>query len=93
MEEPRYMIFEYLDYGSLKEFLQSMGSISLYLDPALGGSEMVNIADVSAASGSGFGAEDLAGMAQQVASGMDYLAKKAFILKDLAARNCQVYSN
>ncbi len=92
------MIFEYLDYGSLKEFLQSIGSMSLDFDQFLGESAIdtstTNLADVTAiTSGPVFGVEDLASMARQVADGMNYLSKKAFILKDLAARNCQVNKN
>ena len=83
------MIYEHLDYGSLKEFLQSIGSMCLDLDQFLVDGE-TSVADVSAMSGAVFGVEDLTNMACQVADGMDYLAKKAFILKDLATRNCQV---
>lgn len=88
-EEPYYMIFEYLDYGSLKEFLQSIGSMCFDFDQFLGDNESTTVADTSL-NQSAFGVEDLNSMACQVADGMDYLAKKAFVLKDLAARNCQV---
>ena len=89
MEEPNYMIFEYLEYGSLKEFLQSIGSMCFDFDQFLGDAASTNVADISLYQ-SVFGIEDLNSMACQVADGMDYLAKKAFVLKDLATRNCQV---
>ena len=87
-EEPNYMIFEHLEYGSLKDFLQSIGSMWFDFDKFLGDPENENLDDLS--NQSVFSIEDLTSMACQVASGMDYLTKKAFVLKDLAARNCQV---
>ncbi len=90
-EVPHYMIFEYLEYGSLKEFLQTVGDAWFDFDQFLGDAESENFENSSEVpSQSVFGVEDLTAMACQVANGMDYLAKKAFVLKDLAARNCQV---
>lgn len=86
-EQPQYMIFEYLEYGSLKDFLQSIDSAWDDFDTVL------NDAASTCASSThnpALGLEDLASIGWQVANGMDYLTKKAFILKDLAARNCQV---
>lgn len=91
-EEPHYMMYEYLEYGSLKDFLQSISSMWFDFDRFLGDS-VSREGDSLQEEGpnqSMFGVEDLTGMACQVADGMDYLAKKAFVLKDLAARNCQV---
>ena len=89
-EEPLYMIFEYLEYGSLKEFLQSISSTWFEFDQLLSDTESTNLPDITDTSAAAFGVEDLTAMACQVAAGMEYLAKKAFVLKDLAARNCQV---
>lgn len=89
-EDPYYMLYEYLEYGSLKDFLQSVSSMwfdfDRFLGDAEGDSSLEEVPNQSV-----FGVEDLAGMACQVADGMDYLAKKAFVLKDLATRNCQVW--
>ena len=86
-EQPQYIIFEYLEYGSLKDFLQSIDSVWDDFDTAL------NEAASTCASSThnpALGLEDLVNISWQVANGMDYLTKKAFILKDLATRNCQV---
>lgn len=90
LEDPQYMMFEYLEYGSLKEFLQSVSSMWSDFDQLLGDTESANLEDINSPDQSMLGVSDLAGMACQVADGMDYLTKKAFVLKDLAARNCQV---
>jgi serine/threonine protein kinase len=97
-EEPYYMLYEHLEYGSLKEFLQTVSSMWFDFDQFLGettGSESIagggdSLLFEEGPNQSMFGVEDLTSMACQVADGMDYLAKKAFILKDLATRNCQV---
>ena len=98
-EDPYYVLYEYLEYGSLKEFLQTVSSMWFDFDRFLGdttdeGGSTVEGDDRSSVeegpNQSVFGVEDLTGMVCQVADGMDYLAKKAFILKDLATRNCQV---
>ena len=88
-EEPHYILYEYLEYGSLKEFLQSVSSMWFDFDRFLDTTEMGEGLE-EGPNLSVFGVEDLTSMACQVADGMDYLAKKAFVLKDLAARNCQV---
>ena len=86
-EQPQYMIFEYLEYGSLKEFLQSIDSVWEDFDTAL--NDAVSTC-ASSTLNPALGLEDLVNISWQVANGLDYLTKKAFILKDLAARNCQV---
>ena len=86
-EEPLFMIYECLEYGSLKEFLQSLNSAWFDLDEVL--SETASTCQ-STGTSHPLNLDDLCGISRQVADGMDYLSKKAFILKDLAARNCQV---
>lgn len=86
-EQPQYMIFEYLEYGSLKDFLQSIDSAWDDFDTALNdASSTCPSSQFSPA----LGLEDLVNISWQVANGMDYLTKKAFVLKDLTTRNCQV---
>ena len=86
-EQPQYMIFEYLEYGSLKDFLQSIDSVWDDFDTALNDAASTCASSIP---NPALGLEDLVNISWQVANGMDYLTKKAFILKDLAARNCQV---
>ena len=85
-EYPKYMIYEFLEYGSLKSFLRSIDSAWFDFDEAL------NDAASTCASSSTpvLNVEDLLSIGSQVASGMDYLANKALLHKDLAARNCYV---
>ncbi len=87
-EQPSFMIYEYLEYGSLKDFLQSLNSAWFDFDEAL------NETASTCPSTSTFplGIDDLCNILYQVADGMDYLSKKAFVLKDLAVRNCQASS-
>lgn len=100
-EDPYYTLYEYLEYGSLKDFLQSVSSVWFDFDRFLGDhAEGESLGDPTDGESfeemphqSMFGVEDLTGMACQVADGMDYLAKKAFVLKDLASRNCQVFAS
>ena len=86
-EQPNYMIFEYLEYGSLKDFLQFVDSAWDDFDMALNDAVSTSGSSVL---GPALGIEDRVNISWQVANGMEYLTKKAFILKDLAARNCQV---
>lgn len=87
-EQPSFMIYEYLEYGSLKDFLQSLNSALFDFDEAL--NETASTCPSTCAYP--LGIEDLCTILYQVADGMDYLSKKAFVLKDLAARNCQASS-
>ena len=88
-DEPRYMVFEHLEYGTLKDFLQSIDSAWFDFDEAL--NEEASTCDSSA--NPVLGIDDLMGIICQVAEGMDYLANKAFVHKDLATRNCHVSEN
>lgn len=85
-DEPRYMVFEHLEYGTLKEFLQSIDSAWFDFDEAL--NEEASTCDSSA--NPVLGIDDLTNIVCQVADGMDYLTNKAFVHKDLATRNCHV---
>lgn len=85
-EEPRYMIFEYLEYGSLKDFLQSIDSAWFDFDEVLSDAAST----CPSTNNPALGYDDLSSISYQLAEGMDYLSKKAFVIKDLAARNCQV---
>ncbi len=85
-EEPMFMIYEYLEYGSLKDFLQSLNSAWFDFDEVLN----ETASNCPSTNASPLGIDDLCNISHQIADGMDYLSKKAFVMKDLAARNCQV---
>ena len=75
--QPRFMVIEYMENGDLNQYLQRFE-----LDEQLLGEGQQLISyDV------------LADMAADVSSGMEYLASKFFIHRDLATRNCLVGNN
>jgi len=92
--EPMYLIYEYLEYGPLNTFLQSVSSASTGLQM------LANVTDRDISSSPMSGAlnqssdvltiDDLFSFAIQIASGMEHITSKGFIHKDLAARSCHV---
>ena len=96
LEEPRYIVYEYLEFGSLKDFLQSTAALWLDMEVESTFASVTDLETNTMASSHVqhlVGTEELVAIAVQVAEGMEYLAKKGFIHKDLAARNCQVKCN
>ena len=111
--EPMYLIFEYLEFGPLNTFLQSVSSISsdfsmLAIDDTedaetASNSLPANVSGAQSTLSRGrstlgrrksnaemLSKEDLFGFAIQVVAGMEHIASKGFVHKDLAARNCHV---
>jgi hypothetical protein len=85
VEEPQCLIYECLEYGSLKDFLQYVMQGFQVKDADASSVELDHRKHMVSD-------EDLARMATQVASALDYLAKHNFVHSDVAARNCQVCS-
>ncbi|XP_078575242.1 inactive tyrosine-protein kinase transmembrane receptor ROR1-like isoform X3 [Branchiostoma floridae x Branchiostoma japonicum] len=81
-DQPMCMLFEYMRYGDLHEFLVMRSPHS-----DVGGSSD------DAGSHSSLDHTDFLCIANQIAGGMDYLASKHFCHRDLAARNCLVGDN
>ena len=85
-DTPRYMVYEYLEFGPLDTFLQSTAAVWIDFD---------SIADTDASTSTQqlVGVDELLNIGLQVANAMDYLTGKGFVHKDLAARNCHVSFN
>nr|XP_004657057.2 muscle, skeletal receptor tyrosine-protein kinase isoform X4 [Jaculus jaculus] len=87
--KPLCLLFEYMAYGDLNEFLRSMSPHSMC---------SLSHRDLSRAQISSPGppplscAEQLC-IARQVAAGMAYLSERKFVHRDLATRNCLVGEN
>ncbi|KAM9207427.1 muscle, skeletal receptor tyrosine-protein kinase isoform 4-T4 [Dugong dugon] len=87
--KPMCLLFEYMAYGDLNEFLRSMSPHTV---------RTLSHSDLSTAQVSSPGppplscAEQLC-IARQVASGMAYLSERKFVHRDLATRNCLVGEN
>ena len=92
-DQPKYLIYEYLEYGTLKHFLQSTASALGAFDDAF--------ADLSLATDDSLSRsalqchpvlelDVLIKFAKQIASAMQYLGEKGFVHQDLAARNVHV---
>ncbi|XP_004600354.1 muscle, skeletal receptor tyrosine-protein kinase isoform X5 [Sorex araneus] len=90
--KPMCLLFEYMAYGDLNEFLRSM-------DPQQSACTLSH-SDLSAGTPQPSSpapppltcAEQL-GIARQVAAGMAYLSERKFVHRDLATRNCLVGEN
>jgi len=95
--EPMYLIYEYLEYGPLNAFLQSVSSawtdfqildnVTDYDDRDVSSSPMSGALNQSS---DVLTIDDLFSFAIQIASGMEHITSKGFIHKDLAARSCHV---
>lgn len=94
IEFPFYMIYEWLEFGNLKDFLLSTASVWLSMD--IESVYNASVVDLDSTLGSGgstqhsVGTEEMIAIVIQVAEGMEYLEEKGFLHKDLTARNCQV---
>ncbi|XP_003388087.1 PREDICTED: muscle, skeletal receptor tyrosine protein kinase-like [Amphimedon queenslandica] len=94
IEFPRYMIYEWLEFGNLKDFLLSTASVWLSMD--IESVYNASQADLDSTIGSGgstqhsMGTEEMIAIVVQVAEGMEYLEEQGFLHKDLTARNCQI---
>uniref|UniRef100_A0A8C0SFU5 receptor protein-tyrosine kinase n=1 Tax=Canis lupus familiaris TaxID=9615 RepID=A0A8C0SFU5_CANLF len=84
--KPMCLLFEYMAYGDLNEFLRSR---SPHAAPRSPGPRPPRAAPAAAAPPPLSCAQQL-GIARQVAAGMAYLAERKFVHRDLATRNCLV---
>lgn len=85
--EPLMMIFEYMEYGDLNNFLRTHGPDATVMNSTKDNS---NTSTNTARSIGPLQSFDLLKISIQIAAGMEYLATQHFVHRDLATRNCLV---
>ncbi|XP_053512559.1 muscle, skeletal receptor tyrosine-protein kinase isoform X1 [Artibeus jamaicensis] len=88
--KPMCLLFEYMAYGDLNEFLRSMSPHSAC---SLSRSDLSGRARVSSPGPPPLSCAEQLCIARQVAAGMAYLSERKFVHRDLATRNCLVGEN
>ncbi len=91
-EQPKIMIYEYLEFGNLVEFLRSTALVWLEMDLQSRASLTATETDsrIHQNTQQLVGNEELVAIAIQIADGLNYISSHKIILKDIGARNCQV---
>ncbi|XP_058928225.1 muscle, skeletal receptor tyrosine-protein kinase isoform X1 [Kogia breviceps] len=88
--KPMCLLFEYMAYGDLNEFLRSM---SPHPRRSLSPSDLARGAQASSPGPPPLSCAEQLCIARQVAAGMAYLSERKFVHRDLATRNCLVGEN
>ncbi|KAM8802526.1 muscle, skeletal receptor tyrosine-protein kinase isoform 4-T4 [Rhynchonycteris naso] len=88
--KPMCLLFEYMAYGDLNEFLRSMSPHTVC---GLSHSDLSVRAQVSSPGPPPLSCAEQLCIARQVAAGMAYLSERKFVHRDLATRNCLVGEN
>ncbi|KAM4848496.1 muscle, skeletal receptor tyrosine-protein kinase isoform 4-T4 [Urocitellus parryii] len=88
--KPMCLLFEYMAYGDLNEFLRSMSPHTVC---SLSHSDLSTRAQVSSPGPLPLSCAEQLCIARQVAAGMAYLSERKFVHRDLATRNCLVGEN
>lgn len=84
--EHSMMIFEYMKYGDLNNFLRERDSVNSVLNKANNNTGATS----DPSQNQTLQLADLLYIATQIANGMEYLASQRFVHRDLATRNCLV---
>ncbi|XP_020029389.1 muscle, skeletal receptor tyrosine-protein kinase isoform X5 [Castor canadensis] len=88
--KPMCLLFEYMAYGDLNEFLRSMAPHTVC---SLSHNDLSMRARVSSPGPPPLSCAEQLCIARQVAAGMAYLSERKFVHRDLATRNCLVGEN
>ncbi|XP_060264910.1 muscle, skeletal receptor tyrosine-protein kinase isoform X3 [Ovis aries] len=88
--KPMCLLFEYMAYGDLNEFLRSMAP---HPGRSLSPSDLSPGSQASSPGPPPLSCAEQLCIARQVAAGMAYLSERKFVHRDLATRNCLVGEN
>uniref|UniRef100_A0A8D1HXD8 receptor protein-tyrosine kinase n=2 Tax=Sus scrofa TaxID=9823 RepID=A0A8D1HXD8_PIG len=88
--KPMCLLFEYMAFGDLNEFLRSM---SPHTGRSLSPGDLPSQAQASSPGPPPLSCAEQLCIARQVAAGMAYLSERKFVHRDLATRNCLVGEN
>ena len=89
-ELPYYLVFEYMDQGDLAKFLRQNASSEQRRLMSTSSRHRSRTDSTISDDPPSFNVEQLTDMCKQIAKGMEYLAAKDHVHRDLACRNCLV---